>query len=156
MNWGKYLQSMQPTRDYFPKYTKSLYNSITQNQINTINKRAEDLKRHFSKEHMLLLLLSCFSHVQLCATPYTAAHQAPPSLGFSRQEHLSKYCIAVVSRAGRVRWPNANLSSNHILPIGLPWMVLCAPQIPMLMPQAPMYLYLEIGSSGSNLGSRES
>ena len=37
----------------------------------------------------LLLLLSCFSHVRLCATPYTAAHQAPPSLGFSRQEHWS-------------------------------------------------------------------
>ena len=36
---------------------------------------------------MLLLLLSCFSRVQLCATPQTAAHQAPPSLGFSRQEH---------------------------------------------------------------------
>ena len=26
-----------------------------------------------------------FSHVRLCATPETAAHQAPPSLGFSRQ-----------------------------------------------------------------------
>ena len=26
---------------------------------------------------MLLLLLSCFSHVRLCATPETAAHQAP-------------------------------------------------------------------------------
>ena len=38
---------------------------------------------------LLLLLLSRFSHVQLCATPYTAAHQAPPSLGFSRQEHRS-------------------------------------------------------------------
>ena len=38
---------------------------------------------------MLLLLLSCFSRVWLCATPYTAAHQAPPSLGFSRQEHWS-------------------------------------------------------------------
>ena len=36
-----------------------------------------------------LLLLSCFSRVQLCATPETAAHQAPPSLEFSRQEHLS-------------------------------------------------------------------
>ena len=24
-----------------------------------------------------------------CATPQTAAHQAPPSLGFSRQEHWS-------------------------------------------------------------------
>ena len=38
---------------------------------------------------LLLLLLSCFSRVRLCATPETAAHQAPPSLGFSRQEHWS-------------------------------------------------------------------
>ena len=38
---------------------------------------------------MLLLLLSHFSRVQLCATPETAAHKAPPSLGFSRQEHWS-------------------------------------------------------------------
>ena len=37
----------------------------------------------------LLLLLSPFSHVRLCATPQTAAHQALPSLGFSRQEHWS-------------------------------------------------------------------
>ena len=35
---------------------------------------------------LLLLLLSHFSHVRLCVTPQTAAHQAPPSLGFSRQE----------------------------------------------------------------------
>ena len=39
--------------------------------------------------NLLLLLLSCFSRVQLCATPKTAAHQAPTSLGFSRQEHWS-------------------------------------------------------------------
>ena len=37
----------------------------------------------------MLLLLSHFSCVRLCATPETAAHQAPPSLGFSRQEHWS-------------------------------------------------------------------
>ena len=37
----------------------------------------------------LLLLLSRFSHVRLCATPGPAAHQAPPSLGFSMQEHWS-------------------------------------------------------------------
>ena len=36
-----------------------------------------------------LLLLSRFSRVRLCATPEMAAHQAPPSLGFSRQEHWS-------------------------------------------------------------------
>ena len=36
-----------------------------------------------------LLLLSRFSRVRLCATPQMAAHQAPPSLGFSRQQHWS-------------------------------------------------------------------
>ena len=39
---------------------------------------------------MLLLLLSRFSHVWLCVTPRTAAHQAPLSLGFSRQEHWNR------------------------------------------------------------------
>ena len=34
-------------------------------------------------------LLSRFSRIRLCATPQTAAHQASPSLGFSRQEHWS-------------------------------------------------------------------
>ena len=38
---------------------------------------------------MLLLLLSRISRVRLCVTPQTAAHQAPLSLGFSRQEHWS-------------------------------------------------------------------
>ena len=32
---------------------------------------------------LLLLLPSHFSRVRLCVTPKTAAHQAPPSLGFS-------------------------------------------------------------------------
>ena len=51
--------------------------------------------QHILIEHLLharallLLLLSRFSHVQLCATPEMTAHQAPPSLGFSRQEHWS-------------------------------------------------------------------
>ena len=35
------------------------------------------------------VLLSRFSRVRLCATPYIAAHQVPQSLGFSRQEHWS-------------------------------------------------------------------
>ena len=37
----------------------------------------------------LLLLLSHFSRVWLYATPWTAAHQAPPSMVFSRQEYWS-------------------------------------------------------------------
>ena len=38
---------------------------------------------------LLLILLSRFSRVRLCATPWTAAYQASPSVRFSRQEHWS-------------------------------------------------------------------
>ena len=38
---------------------------------------------------LLLLLLSRFSCIRLCAAPQTAALQVPPSLGFSRPEHWS-------------------------------------------------------------------
>ena len=43
---------------------------------------------------MLLLLLSRVNYVQLCATPQTAGHQAPSSLGFSRQEHWKWVAIS--------------------------------------------------------------
>ena len=36
---------------------------------------------------VMLLLLSHFSHIQLFVTLWTVAHQAPPSMGFSRQEY---------------------------------------------------------------------
>ena len=34
-------------------------------------------------------MLSCFTRLQLFATPWTIAHQAPLSMGFSRQEYWS-------------------------------------------------------------------
>ena len=34
-----------------------------------------------------MCVLSCFSRVRLFATPWTAVCQAPPSMGFSRQEY---------------------------------------------------------------------
>ena len=37
----------------------------------------------------LKVKVKSLSHVRLFATPWTVAHQAPPSLGFSRQEHWS-------------------------------------------------------------------
>ena len=37
----------------------------------------------------MLLLLSCFNHVQLFATLWTIAYQAPLSMGFFRQESWS-------------------------------------------------------------------
>ena len=48
-----------------------------------------DLRANNLSDQRLLLLLSRFSCVQLCATQETAAHQAPLSLGFSKQEYWS-------------------------------------------------------------------
>ena len=45
--------------------------------------------RVVSFAYLLLLPLSRFSSVQLYATPWTGAYQAPPSMGFSRQEYWS-------------------------------------------------------------------
>ena len=44
-----------------------------------------------SKEEIksLLMKVKSLSRVRLSATPWTAAHQAPPSMGFSRQEYWS-------------------------------------------------------------------
>ena len=39
---------------------------------------------------MHVCMLSRFSHVRLCATPWTVAHQAPLSMGFSKQEYWSR------------------------------------------------------------------
>ena len=53
---------------------------------------------------LLLLPLSQFSRVRLCATPYTAAHQAPEFLGFSKQDtgvgcHFLLHCMKVKSES---------------------------------------------------------
>ena len=42
-----------------------------------------------STERLSLGVLSRFSHVQLFETPWTVAHEAPLSMGFSRQEYWS-------------------------------------------------------------------
>ena len=46
-------------------------------------------KESLIRETLMLLLLIRFSRVQLCATLWTAAHQAPLSTAFSRQEYWS-------------------------------------------------------------------
>ena len=44
---------------------------------------------HFLLQCMHACMLSCFSHVRLSATVWTASHQAPLSTGFSKQEYWS-------------------------------------------------------------------
>ena len=86
--WEKIRANETTDKDFISKIYKQLMQLSTRKMNNPINKWVKELNRHFSKEDMLLLL-SRFSRVRLCAIPETAAHQAPPSLGFSRQEHWS-------------------------------------------------------------------
>ena len=43
----------------------------------------------FSNAWKWIVKVKSLSHAQLLVTPWTAAHQAPPSMGFSRQEYWS-------------------------------------------------------------------
>ena len=45
--------------------------------------------KSFGVACVCMCMLSCFSHVRLCETLWTAAHQAPLSMGFSMQEYWS-------------------------------------------------------------------
>ena len=70
------------------KYTNS--QQASEKTLNMISHQVNTIKT--TRHHLTVTaakLLSHFSCVRLCATPQTAAHQAPPSLGFSRQEHCS-------------------------------------------------------------------
>ena len=61
-------------------------------------------KHQYSMLLLLLLLLSCFSHVRLCTTPWTAAFQATPSMGFSRQEYWSGLPLPSAKKATYTQW----------------------------------------------------
>ena len=87
--WEKIRANETTDKDFISKIYKQLMQLSTKKMNNPTKKCVKELNRHFSKEDMLLLLLSRFSRVRLCVTPETAAYQAPPSLGFSRQEYWS-------------------------------------------------------------------
>ena len=56
------------------------------------------------------------SHVQLLATPWTAAYQVPPSMGFSRQEYWSGVplpSLSISSRPPKIK-PNLPSKSNTL------------------------------------------
>ena len=62
---------------------------------------------------LLLLLLSRFSGVWLCATPKTAAHQDPWSPGFSRQEYWSGLPFSSpVYESEKSKWSHSVVSDS--------------------------------------------
>ena len=84
-NIGKTLSDISHSRILYDPPPRILEMKAKINKWNLIK-----LKSFCTTKETMLLLLSCFSCVRLCATAWTAAHQAPQSLGFSRQEHWSR------------------------------------------------------------------
>ena len=80
----------------------------------------------FSSAWKWKVKVKSLSHVQLCATPWTAAYQAPLSMGFSRQE----YCSGVpfpspVHESEKWKW-SRSVMSDSVQPHGLqPTRLLC-------------------------------
>ena len=82
---------------YFSFFPKNLLSSICWDTVwlrlmyskRFISRIPGGREKEYSQIHWRQLVLSLFSHVQLFATPWTAAHQVPLSMGFSRQEYWS-------------------------------------------------------------------
>ena len=55
------------------------------------------------------------SHARLLATPWTAAHQAPPSMGFSRQEYWSRVPLPSPNKCLRINLTNICKTSTRKL-----------------------------------------
>ena len=71
---------------------------------------------------LLLLLLSRFSRVWLCATPWTAAYHASPSMGFSRQEHWSGLPFpSPMHESGKWKWKVKVKSLSRVRLLATPW-----------------------------------
>ena len=78
--------------DYYTKLSLKLYWSSNSHTFSITQKKSLSILPVQNASDSVIwnmLLLSRFSRIRLCATPSTAAHQAPPSLGFSRQQHCS-------------------------------------------------------------------
>ena len=76
-------QPVNPKGSQYWIFMEGLMQKLKLQYFGHLMQRANSLE----KTLLLLLLLSHFSCVQLCVTPQTAAHQAPPSMEFSRQEY---------------------------------------------------------------------
>ena len=105
--WIRKLWYIYTMEYYYSAIKKNTFESVLMRWMNLepiIQSEASQKEKH--QYSMLLLLLSHFSRVQLFVTPWTAAYQAPPSMGFSRQGYWSRvplpspiyalvYCIGV-------------------------------------------------------------
>ena len=69
----------------------------------------------FSSAWKWKVKVKSFSPVQLFSTPWTAAHQAPPSMGFSRQEHWSGVPLPSPNNNNRWQTCKERCSTSYVM-----------------------------------------
>ena len=93
----------------------------------------------FSSAWKWKVKVKLLSHVQLLATPRTAAHQAPPSMGFSRQEYWSGVPLPVYHSLSQKAGPTSVTVTVGLRPRAT-FVYTCSldfPFLPKLLPQFP-------------------
>ena len=85
-------------------------------------------------------MLSRFSHVQLFATLWIVAHQAPMSMGFPRQEYWSG--LPCPSQGDL---PNPGAEPTYLTPPALPGKFFTTITIWEFLPGARLQIYLGLG-----------
>ena len=95
----------------------------------------------FSNAWKWKVKMKSLSRVRLLATPWTAAHQAPPSMGFSRQEYWSGVpspSPTLIARGNELPWVATIHSTSFLMLLWPVWDVnrYQTPQYKLLLPQS--------------------
>ena len=69
-------------------YSLYLSPNLPRSSVSVKIHQRRKVNRRFTHSISVCIVLSLFSHVRLFETPWTVAHQAPLSMGFSRQEYF--------------------------------------------------------------------
>ena len=114
--------SLRCLKQYYSKCGWSLESGLVfsrQEMKLKIKKMCSEMFRGIWQNHFLPVVpndtLSCFSHVRLFVTPWTAACQAPLSTEFSRQEY---WCELLCPPPGNLSWPRGRTSISYVSSIG--------------------------------------
>ena len=119
MKRNQRVASCSSPRISFPKWPFEIKNSFKANETTWINLG-------------MLLLLSHFCRVRLCVTPETAAHQTPPPLGFSRQEHWSGLPFpSPMHESEKWKWKVKVKSLSRVQLLATPWTAAYQAPLPM-------------------------